>query len=93
MSGPADTPAASRLACMLASVHEDGITVAGEMAFAPAQDGRLLHLKLSADTIELRGSQPSPIRWAIQVNLGLVRSPTMLHWVSLTPTGRAGGGF
>ncbi len=75
------------LACMPASVREAGITVVGKMAFTPAQDGRLLHLKLSADAIALRGSQPSPVPWTIQGNLGLVRSPTVLHWVSLTPTG------
>ncbi|MGO4329688.1 hypothetical protein AB4Z48_06140 [Cupriavidus sp. 2TAF22] len=77
------------LACMPASVREAGITVVGDTAFTPAQDGRLLQLKLSADAVELRGSQASPIPWTIQGSLGLVRSrsPTVLHWVSLTPEG------
>lgn len=75
------------LPCMPASVREAGITVVGDMAYTPGQDGRLLHLKLSAETIALRGSQPSPIQWTYQGSLGLVRSPSVLHWVSLTPGG------
>ncbi|WP_254615801.1 hypothetical protein [Cupriavidus basilensis] len=75
------------LACMPESVREAGITVVGDMAYTPAADGRLLHLKLSADTIELRGSQPSPIPWTYAGSLGLVRSSSILHWVSLTPAG------
>jgi len=75
------------LPCMPATVREAGVTVVGDMAYTPGQDGRLLHLKLSADAIALRGSQPSPIPWTYQGSLGLVRSPSVLHWVSLTPAG------
>lgn len=75
------------LDCMPASVREAGIAVAGEAAYTPSQDGRLLHLALSADRITLRGSQPSPIPWTYQGSLGLVRSPSVLHWVALTPSG------
>ncbi|WP_454726688.1 MULTISPECIES: hypothetical protein [Cupriavidus] len=75
------------LRCMPASVREAGIAVIGDKAFTPARDGRLLHLKLSADAIALAGSQPSPIPWSIQGSLGLAHSATSLHWVSLTPDG------
>jgi len=75
------------LRCMPASVREAGIAVIGDKAFTPAQDGRLLHLQLSADAIALAGSQPSPVPWRIQGSLGLAHSATSLHWVSLTPEG------
>jgi hypothetical protein len=53
----------------------------------PSRDGRLLHLRLSASSVELAGTQPSPIRWTYHGSLGLVRSPTHLHWVVLSPWG------
>jgi len=61
--------------------------VIGERAFTPSQDGRLLHLKLSASSIGLAATQPSAIAWTYEGSLGLVRSPTQLHWVALSPDG------
>ena len=75
------------LDCMPASVREAGIAVIGERVFTPAQDGRLLHLKLSPVSIELAGTQPSPIAWTYTGSVGLVRSPTRLHWVATGPKG------
>jgi hypothetical protein len=75
------------LDCMPASVREAGIAVIGERAFVPAQDGRLLHLKLTPTSIELAGTQPSPIAWTYTGSVGLVRSSTQLHWVGTSPKG------
>lgn len=75
------------LDCMPASVREAGIAVIGERAFTPSQDGRLLHLKLTAASIELAGTQPSPIAWTYTGSVGLMRSPTQLHWVATSPKG------
>ncbi|APA89697.1 hypothetical protein BJG93_29950 (plasmid) [Paraburkholderia sprentiae WSM5005] len=75
------------LACMPASVREAGIAVIGDRAFTPSQDGRLLHLRLTGASIELVGTQPSPIKWTYTGSLGLVRSPTQLHWVATSPKG------
>jgi hypothetical protein len=75
------------LACMPASVRESSIAVAGDHAYVPAQDGRLLDLKLGASSIELAGTQRSPVRWGETGSIGLVRSPTALHWVTLTQQG------
>jgi hypothetical protein len=75
------------LACMPASVRESSITVVGDHAFAPSQDGRLLDLKLGPSSIELVGSQRSPVKWGETGSIGLVRSPTALHWVTLTQQG------
>ena len=75
------------LDCMPASVREAGIAVIGERAFTPSQDGRLLHLKLTAASIELAGTQPSPIAWTYTGSVGLVRLPTQLHWVATSPKG------
>jgi hypothetical protein len=75
------------LDCMPASVREAGIAVIGERAFTPSQDGRLLHLKLTPASIELAGTQPSPIAWTYTGSVGLVRSPTQLHWVATSPKG------
>lgn len=75
------------LACMPASVREAGIAVIGDRAFTPSQDGRLLHLRLTAASIELVGTQPSPIQWTYTGSVGLVRSPTQLHWVATSPKG------
>ena len=75
------------LDCMPASVREAGIAVIGELAFTPSQDGRLLHLKLTPASIELAGTQPSPIAWTYTGSVGLVRSPTQLHWVATSPKG------
>jgi hypothetical protein len=75
------------LACMPASVREAGIAVIGDRAFTPSQDGRLLHLRLTASSIELAGTQPSPIKWTYTGSIGLVRSPTQLHWVATNPKG------
>lgn len=75
------------LACMPGSVRESGITIVGDRAFTPSQDGRLLHLRLTPSSIELTGTQPSPIKWTYEGSLGLVRSSTQLHWVALTPKG------
>lgn len=82
-----DGGVAASLACLPASVREAGITVVGDMAYTPSRDGRLLHLKLSASGVGLQATQPSPIPWTIEGSLGLVRSPTSLHWVSLTREG------
>ncbi|MGF6609367.1 hypothetical protein OKW45_004289 [Paraburkholderia sp. WSM4175] len=75
------------LACMPASVREAGIAVIGDRAFTPSQDGRLLHLRVTASSIELEGTQPSPIRWTYTGSVGLVRSQTQLHWVATSPKG------
>jgi hypothetical protein len=75
------------LACMPGSVRESGITIVGDRAFTPSQDGRLLHLSLTPSSIELTGTQPSPIKWTYQGSVGLVRSSTRLHWIALTPKG------
>ncbi|MBN3758100.1 hypothetical protein G3N95_34650 [Paraburkholderia sp. Tr-20389] len=75
------------LDCMPASVREAGVAVIGQRAFAPSQDGRLLHLKLTPSSIELAGTQPSPIAWTYTGSVGLVRSPTQLHWVATSPKG------
>ncbi|MGV2289554.1 hypothetical protein AAHK20_12655 [Trinickia sp. YCB016] len=75
------------LACMPSTVREAGIAVIGDRAFTPSQDGRLLELKLSASSIELEATQPSPIKWWYMGNLGLARSDSRLHWVSLSPYG------
>ncbi|MBP0595800.1 hypothetical protein J8I87_40470 [Paraburkholderia sp. LEh10] len=75
------------LDCMPASVREAGIAVIGERAFTPSQDSRLLHLKLTPASIELAGTQASPIKWTYTGSVGLVRSPTQLHWVATSPTG------
>ncbi|SKC75739.1 hypothetical protein SAMN05445504_1946 [Burkholderia sp. CF099] len=75
------------LDCMPASVREAGIAVIGERAFTPSQDGRLLHLKLTPASIELAGTQLSPIAWTYTGSVGLVRSPTQLHWVATSPKG------
>lgn len=40
---------------MPASVREAGIAVIGDRAFTPSQDGRLLHLRLTATSIETGG--------------------------------------
>ena len=75
------------LSCMPATVREAGIAVIGNRAFAPSQDGRLLHLKLTSSSIELAGTQPSPIKWTYTGSIGLVRSPDQLHWVATSPEG------
>jgi hypothetical protein len=75
------------LPCMPASVREAGIAVMGDRAFTPSQDGRLLHLRLTAASVELVGTQPSPIQWTYTGSVGLVRSPTQLHWVTTSPRG------
>jgi len=75
------------LACMPATVREASITVIGERAFTPSRDGRLLALQLGATSLELAGTLPSPIRWGEVGSMGLVRSPTSLHWVALTQQG------
>jgi hypothetical protein len=75
------------LDCMPASVREAGVAVIGARAFAPSQDGRLLHLKLTPTSIDLAGTQPSPIAWTYTGSVGLVRSPTQLHWVATSPKG------
>ncbi|WP_242540301.1 hypothetical protein [Trinickia mobilis] len=75
------------LACMPSTVREAGIAVIGERAFTPSQDGRLLELQMSASSIELAATQPSPIKWWYMGSLGLVRSDSRLHWVSLSPAG------
>ncbi|SEK07802.1 hypothetical protein [Paraburkholderia diazotrophica] len=75
------------LGCMPASVREAGIAVIGARAFTPSQDGRLLHLKLTPSSIELAGTQPSPIKWTYTGSVGLVRSPSALHWVATSPKG------
>ncbi|MDH6147298.1 MULTISPECIES: hypothetical protein [Paraburkholderia] len=75
------------LACMPASVREAGIAVIGDRAFTPSQDGRLLHLRVTASSIELEGTQRSPIRWTYTGSVGLVRSQTQLHWVATSPKG------
>jgi hypothetical protein len=75
------------LDCMPSTVREAGIAVIGERAFTPSQDGRLLELKLGASSIELASTQPSPIKWWPMGSLGLVRSASHLHWVSLSPEG------
>ncbi|MEA3118647.1 MAG: hypothetical protein QOI13_1917 [Paraburkholderia sp.] len=75
------------LACMPGSVRESAITIVGDRAFTPSQDGRLLHLRLTPSSIELTGTQPSPIKWTYEGSVGLVRSSTRLHWVALTPKG------
>jgi hypothetical protein len=72
---------------MPASVREAGIAVIGDRAFTPSQDGRLLHLRLTDSSIELAGTQPSPIKWTYTGSIGLVRSPTQLHWVATNPKG------
>ncbi|TKC83205.1 hypothetical protein FAZ69_25830 [Trinickia terrae] len=75
------------LACMPSTVREAGIAVIGDKAFTPAQDGRLLELRMSASSIVLAGTQPSPVTWWYMGSLGLVRSASRLHWVSLSPGG------
>jgi hypothetical protein len=75
------------LACMPASVRESSFAVVGDHAFVPSQDGRLLDLKLGAASIELAGTQRSPVKWGETGSIGLVRSPTALHWVTLTQQG------
>jgi hypothetical protein len=75
------------LACMPATVRESSITVVGDRAFAPSQDGRLLDLKLAPSSIELAGTQRSPVKWGEVGSIGLVRSPTSLHWITLTQQG------
>lgn len=82
-----DGATVATLACMPATVRESAIAVVGNQAFTPSQDGRLLHLRLSAASVELAATQPSPIKWTYQGSLGLVRSPTQLHWVALSPQG------
>jgi hypothetical protein len=82
-----DGATAATLDCMPATVREAGIAIMGNQAFTPSQDGRLLHLRLSATSAELAATQPSPIKWTYQGSLGLVRSPTQLHWVALSPEG------
>jgi len=83
----ADGNTTATLDCMPASVREAGIAVIGARAYTPAQDGRLLHLKLTPTSIELAGTQPSPIAWTYTGSVGLVRSPTQLHWVETSPKG------
>jgi len=75
------------LSCMPATVREAGIAVIGDRAFTPSQDGRLLHLKLTPSSVELAGTQPSPIEWTYTGSIGLVRSPDQLHWVATSPRG------
>ncbi|CAN0624500.1 conserved exported protein of unknown function [Burkholderia multivorans] len=75
------------LACMPASVREAGITVVDANAYTPSADGRLLHLRMTPSTIELVATQHSPIAWTYLGSVGLVRSPTRLHWVALSPQG------
>ncbi|MFL9911384.1 hypothetical protein [Paraburkholderia sp. RL17-337-BIB-A] len=75
------------LACMPGVVRESGITIVGDRAFTPSADGRLLHLRLTPSSIELTGTQPSPVKWSSLGSVGLVRSATRLHWVVLTPKG------
>ena len=77
----------AKLDCMPASVRESGIAVVGDRAFTPSADGRLLALKLTADSIAFGGALPSPIRWSYTGSIGLVRSSTQLHWVATSPTG------
>jgi hypothetical protein len=75
------------LACMPATVREAGIAVIGNKAFLPSQDGRLLQLTLGASSIKLTATQRSPLKWWYMGSLGLVRSSTQLHWISLSPFG------
>lgn len=75
------------LACMPASVREAGVAVIGDKVFTPSQDGRLLHFRLTPSSIELAGTQPSPINWTYTGSIGLVRSQSVLHWVATSPEG------
>jgi hypothetical protein len=75
------------LACMPASVRESSIAAVGDHVYAPTQDGRLLDLKLAPSSIEVVGTQRSPVKWGEVGSIGLVRSPTALHWVTLTQQG------
>ena len=75
------------LPCMPATVREAGIAVSGAMAYTPAQDGRLLHLALTPQSIGLQAVQASPLAWSYIGSLGLVRDAEHLHWVSLTRGG------
>ena len=77
----------AELPCMPAVVREAGIAVVNTMAYTPSQDGRLLHLALTPQSITLQAVQPSPLSWGLTGSLGLPRDVDNLHWISLAQDG------
>ena len=77
----------ARLPCMPPTVREAGITVNGAKVYTPSPDNRLLHLALTPSSILLTTVQSSPLNWSSIGNIGLMRDPSRIHWLSLTKTG------
>jgi hypothetical protein len=75
------------LTCLPETVREAGIAVLGTRLLVPSRDGRLLTISLSQSKASLESTQPSPIRWSNEGSVGLVRTSSSVHWVSLTPYG------
>ena len=75
------------LANLPATVREGRITVDGKMAYLAAADNRLLRLALTGKTITLNAAKPSPIAWSYLGDLGLMRAPSKVHWLSLNRAG------
>ena len=82
-----DGQTTATLSCMPATVREAGIVVNQSTVYTPSQDNRLLHLKLTPSLISLTAVQQSPLNWSYIGNVGLMRNPFNVHWVSLTQTG------
>ncbi|RQU43622.1 hypothetical protein DF147_16600 [Burkholderia cenocepacia] len=75
------------LDCLPASVRESDIGVSGTHAYVPTRDGRLLTLALAPADIAVSGVQRSPIPWGSTGVAGFPARGTVMHFVSLTPSG------
>lgn len=73
--------------CMPATMRESGITVQGNMAYTPSQDGRLLQLELAQDSIKLKAVQQQSMALTYMGSLGFMRDARTVHWISLTTGG------
>jgi hypothetical protein len=75
------------LACMPETVREASVAVLGTRLLVPSRDGRLLTVKLGQSDATLESTMRSPIQWFSEGSVGLIRSSTSVHWVSLSPYG------
>ncbi|MBR0778149.1 hypothetical protein JQ625_25235 [Bradyrhizobium diazoefficiens] len=77
----------AELDCLPAVMRESDITVDGQAAYLPTQDGRLMTLALQGDSITLRGMQQAPFAWGSAGITGIVSGTAALHVVSLSRDG------
>ncbi len=68
-------------------VREGGIAVENNLAYLAAGTNELIQLSLTSTSITLQATKTSPISWSYIGNLGLVRGPSKVHWVSLSRDG------